>query len=677
MRNNFLRAPLAGRAAIAALLMTGLFATELLATGASAADDVKPSWTCLPEQTVLVVRVPGAMPFIEALRRETKLGSVMLNPQRLERIKQIAQNDEDDWEKMVKELAKYHLRVEDLQHLFAGEVGMGIVAQAREGNPPVLMNLYWAEPSEDLASRVFEALDQIIDEQKEDPFPIRRTDVELAGHKVVQLVIPQTSAEDIDAEMPPLDRTKSTPEERKAWREQRIKRLEEAKKVEVDQVHVFLARIGNRLLMAHTWSGLAAPTEKAEGAPPVDLSAATGREEATGIFARFLAEHANSDGGSTVRLLATPGLSTALPGGLPLVEVIGDPRPAMKLLNTEKNAQVNRVLQALALDKLGPLAYRISLDKNMLRSGLFVSAPAPRTGILALLDQKPLGGEPPDWAPTQLVSFMQFSFELGAAYTAIKKICTDEFGDTLASTFSLIELQTNTYFDTDAATLLSSLGHEHSILTLPPQKARKAAAAEKADDDEAADEASGRMALVWQVKDEALWKKIIPTVAGLTGSSVIEEQGFTGVRFDQAGYEGGVFLGSGHVMLGAGPDVVESVLAILRKPPSGEAALRASPLGRRAATLLPPEPSLGFQFTDLSQYVTLWRQSIDSSLATAKAHVKLGDAGADTTDALLDKFKDLVPTEAELEGVLGVGAAQTVVGDHGVTRQSISELPAP
>ncbi len=50
--------------------------------------------------------------------------------------------------------------------------------------------------------------------------------------------------------------------------------------------------------------------------------------------------------------MATPGLSAALPEGLPLFEALFAPEPLLKLAETNETA--GRVLKDLGIDKIGP-----------------------------------------------------------------------------------------------------------------------------------------------------------------------------------------------------------------------------------------------------------------------------------------------------------------------------------
>lgn len=63
---------------------------------------------------------------------------------------------------------------------------------------------------------------------------------------------------------------------------------------------------------------------------------------------------------------------------------IPHPDPAVKSLT------VNRILQVLGVDKLGPLVYRSGYKDRALWSEMSLAAPAPRTGLLALWEQQPM-----------------------------------------------------------------------------------------------------------------------------------------------------------------------------------------------------------------------------------------------------------------------------------------------
>jgi len=687
---------------VAALLVL----TALLGRGSLAADAPRPSSQCLPDDAVLLARIPNGRAFFDALRQRTQLGAAILSEDRFNRVMKVVKEEGGkEWEEVVKQLEKYQLKLEDLPRLFDGELGFGLVAQPRGERAPLFVGLTWAEPSGDLADRMFAALEKIIDEQKQEEHATTRVDVDLAGNKVIHLTIPSVGLDvDSSAFAFPAGKVPSG-EELEKWNEARRKAFENAKRVVVDQSHILLTRIGNRVLMANTFPQSDAEVRAAlhDKDKKADLATLTGAEEVRGVFSRFLAAHAiASSGGMMDRVMATPGLAAALPGGLPLVEILGDPQPLLKLV-AGMDPNVEKVLKALAIDRIGPLALRSALDAGALRTGFFVSAPEPRTGLLTILDQPRLDPEPPAWVPSSVIGYTHLSLDLGKTYAQIRDLVISEFGDEAKQGFAMIEQQVASATKSDLPTLLSSLGHQHSMVSFPAKMAEPAVPL-VAGPVVVPLGPSSREGVVWQVKNEEAFKRLMQLGAGfgaLSGGAVkgAEEQGFVGLRLNLQGVlEGGVFVGRGYLLLGIGPDVVEPLMATVRNPPEGDAALRSSPLMTRGNALLTPEAGILYSLNDHNRSIKSWRQSVVSLLETFISQANGGvlgipgtaALGADEqpaeldaaekaelarTKALMEKIKGLLPTDEELEGVLGVGVGQAVVNQHGLLFRGAIELP--
>jgi hypothetical protein len=114
--------------------------------------------------------------------------------------------------------------------------------------------------------------------------------------------------------------------------------------------------------------------------------------------------------------------------------------------------------------------------------------------------------------------------------------------------------------------------------------------------------------------------------------------------------------------------------------------MAASGLVERAAALLPPAPCLIYQLGDGGLSVKTTKraieQLIDLPLEQRARLARLPGSAIDAGDtaaatALAAKLKALVPSDDELEGVLGVSVGQTMVNEHGLSGQSAVELPAP
>ncbi len=586
---------------------------------------------------------------------------LLFNSERLDRIGDLlGEKGLNEWHEFTEELAKYDLKISDLGLLLQGEAGFAVALEAREGKLPRPLGIGWLEPGGDLTARLLAALDKVlVDHPSED---IRRTDIELAGHKVIHLsqtIARSRSAVGID------ELRRLSPDERKALREGRA----EAETVVVGQDHFLLSRQGDRLLMVMDFGPLEDEMqERLKGEAPPDDASNPAIEALKGLVARFIAAHTDTEAGPTLSIAQTPGLSAALPTGVPLIEVLADLRPLVKLAETATDPKLHRIIKGLGAEQLGAVAYRATLDENLLRSGFFLSSAEPRSGVMTLVDQPPLASQPPAWVPAEIVSYAHMRLDLAQAFEQIKKPLLEEMGDQVRPILNLVENQLKSAVQADLATLFASLGSQHIMLAYPPHEI------DDNDPDKAA-AASDRSAFVWQIKDEALWKRVFDAVAAASGKEVVEEQGFKGVRFDEPN-EGGAFVGHGYLVVGLGAGLTESVLSTLRNPPAGQASLTGSALLARANELLPPVEGLAYHLTDMNRYVKTTRRMFSSLLnMTLKTHEE-GDADDADLASTVKTLQKLLPSEDELEGVFGVEVGQVVASPQGLSSRSVIELPA-
>lgn len=676
------------------LYPSGLAALFALWATAAAAADLAPSWTLVPETTLLVARVPSGEKFLAAVRQQTKLGAVVLTEARLRRAFELWQEeDKESWEEITQGLGQHGLKLEDWPKLLEKEAGFALVAEPRGERDPLLVGLTWLEPGEELAERLVKAVQSVVEEHADEPGAPRRVDLELAGHEVMHLVFSIEASEPLDAEsLLSGNGEELTQEKIKELIKRQSEEQRDRKQIEADQVHVLAARLGGRLLIANTFSQSSGEVlaKDEDARRDIDWDKLTGAEEATGVFARFLAAHdGQAEGeGRAAQLLATPGLGGALPEGTVLAEAFGDLQPLFELAKLHEQGKGTKSLSVWGIDSLGPLAARIALDGNALRIGAFVSAPAPRAGALSLIDQTPLAPEPPEWVPTGIFEFQQFSFDLGEVYARIKELAVADEGERAGQAFTQMEQAVQGTLQTDLGSLLSSVGRRHIVIEFPSknepkpaeEKARAAAAA-----------FSQRVGMVWQVKDEQVWNRVMQVIgqfAPAAGGAVeaAEEQGFKGFRLHQGPIEIGLFFGRGYLVLGVGSEVTESLLSVLRTPPTGDAALRTSGLVDRGRALLAPVPSLLYQIGDAGLDVKSAKRAIERLIDLPLTQPRLPGEGLgarptyeDLADkkAFTAKLKALVPSDSELEGIMGVSVIQASASANGLLLQSALELPSP
>jgi hypothetical protein len=651
--------------------------------------DLAPSWTALPDETALMLRLPSGEAFVDALRKQTKLGAVILSQERFERLVQaIYDRSPGDWDSAREALGRVDLKPDDLQGLFRGDLGVAVALEPRADRAPLVVLLGWLEPGEELAPRVIAALQSVLGDLADMPSPPVRKDIELAGHEVMHLQVPISALD--SPPVPDLDEGDDDEANLEEKIEEFKNKLMNADSIVVDRVQFFVSRLGGRIVWASTVPQSRAEVRAKSEAEreAIDWDALTGLEEATAVFGRFLAAHDGSSTGGARRLLETPGLEPSLPGGTPLVELLADPRPLVKLADRASNPKTKQVLEALGAGGLGPLALRLTIDGTTFRNGAFLSMPAPRPGLLALVDQPKLDLDPPAWVPATAIGYQQMSFDLGEAYTRIKTLVIDLSGESAKKSFDQVEGAARLFMQTDVTELLSSLGNQHSVVTFAPRPGQ--AQEKKAEDAEEGSASPGqvqRVGMVWQVKDEKnerVLKQFLKAASQMAQGSApgglrpVEELGFSGYRMDQNGTEVGVFLGNGYFLVGIGPEVTETLLVTLRAPPEG--ALRASGLIERGRSLLAPQPCLSYELADAGAGVKLTRDTIEwllEALLTGNAPGLAAVAPSESQKALLEKLKTILPTEHEMEGVMGVKIGQVVVTEEGLKIQSALELPAP
>lgn len=619
----------------AALLSLVALATSLAAPMVGAAE--RPTSQTLPDETLAVVRLPNLKAAYEAFKTRTKLGALIFEQKRLDLLKEyIVEESKSDVDELTAQLVKLGLSFDDILGTFAGEVGYAATA-AKVDDKPRYVGLLWAECGEKTAEKWIAALDKALDAEDDDDEKTTREDIELAGLKVHRLRLPLAKA----APLP----------------EDEDKKDIKPKRVVTGFMQLLICRREGKLLVAHTLESPAAAADDADAEKKdAEKAEATDREHATALFARFLEAQAGNGEGFVERKMQTPGLAAALPDGDGIVEALVDIPALVKLAETSENADNAKMIKALALDTLGPLAYRMTLDGTAMRSGIFLSAPNPRAGLVKLIDQTPLPAKADDWVSIDVVGYQHLSLDLGAAYKLITDIVRRHVPKGEESVAGLEE-QAKQFLQVDPTTLLGSLGSKHTVIYFFPEKKEAGAPAEHETTQDA-------MAIVWKLGDEALWKRLMQMAALLGAKEVAEERGFNGLRHDKDGFHGGWFIGDGKMILGMGKGVTEKTLAMLRTPPKADASLAGSPIAARAAELIPPQDSITYDLTN------------GPSIMKFAYHAAIDQLDA-SPDPKLKKLKPILPSEKELEGAIGVSVSVTTTSDAGLTHRSVSDLPPP
>lgn len=553
-------------------LLTSCFISFATTVAAAAETQQPAAWDCLPAETAFALRIPNGSEFYDTLKG-TLIGNHFLGEDRIDEFLAILEREQgENWRTFREKLSEFGLEPRDLPRVLTGESGAALVLEGIEdAEKPRQFIFFWAEPGEELGARAMDALMAAM-EERDANYPSVRVDFRLAGHPVTHFADPQV-----------------------------IHDFEGNERV-THNAHTFLARKGGRILGAMTLlSGPDPMTARAafagQGDPLPDPEPEPG-EEMLRVFARFLQAHDGEPGGFSRNVISTPGMREALPAGVPAFEMAVNPeRIFAALLSTSDGdgPDLREMLDAAGLLDVGNSALRGAVDRGVFRWGGLLSAPAPRKGAISTFaGQQELAPRPLPWVPAHIVNYSHFSLDFGEFFSLVREIAVNAFGAEAEQGFQMLEMQVNGLLQADVATVLSSFGHRHTVLTFPPEETVGG------NGDEAASQGfflEDRSAMVWEVKDEALWQRVIQAAgmfAPMTGGALrpAEEQGFSGWRMETDEFEGGLLLGDGSLVLGIGKGTLEEVLSALRNPPAAEHTFASSSKFRDAQGLIDFRPGI-------------------------------------------------------------------------------------
>ena len=624
------------------------------------------TWQTLPEETLIAARIPGAGVFMEALRERTKLGAVVFSEERFDRIVPILEkHDSGEWRGFVDELGDYGLTPGDLIGMLAGESGAAVLLDRDVALGAMPVGMVWVDPGEDLAMRTYEAVVRAVKnaEGKQDqPYCF---EMELEQSPVMHCREPvyeplfETDTEWFDNFDQVMD------EQQEQFRKESMSREdEEGKRVPLGYRNMLVARLGGRLIAIANFE-------------PESLEhAAVTAERLTSVMARCLAAHRDDNVGFVAAVESTEGVAEALPGeGICGFEVFLNVEGLVGLAS--EAPEVAGVLEPLGLHDLGIAAMRMSLDGNVLRIGTYLEAPAPRAGLVKLLEQPALDPAPPGWVPRQLLSYAHLSADLGSVYQQIKATVLTASADAQPA-FAMAENFSLAFAQADLATILSAFGHKHMFLQFEPS-------VPDVNEEMPVDEFNvmPRLAIAWQLQDSVVIQRLIDTSLGMMeadGVETGEEQGFRVWRVGEDPAQAAVMIGKGYMVATFGDGVMESVLAALNNPPQGEDALRSSSLFAAAANMSKLEPGVFFQIADgnrsAGSTIGLIMGAMEQAIAQASDPDLVGEEG-EAIATLLSEIQDLVPKEEQWRGAIGVGTGYGIVNDYGAFVRGETLLPAP
>jgi hypothetical protein len=287
----------------------------------------------------------------------------------------------------------------------------------------------------------------------------------------------------------------------------------------------------------------------------------------------------------------------------------------------------------------------------------------------------------PAFVSREPLGFFRASLDLGRVYTLAREAIFAGDEPPPGNGFGVLETQALALAGMELPALLSALGTRHVLVSYPARidlvAKRLLALGNPAIGNRAADRPptpspdETPLALVWQVADETPFQRLLALVPATAGE-VRDEQGFRMLRLPGAA----VALGQKHLVLAVGDSVAEKTLAAIRTPPPPDASLADSPAHRRARELVPPEPAGLYGVSDHTRDGGWLGYAVRMSTALSEGHA----AGRTPTEREREAAAAraaMLPTAAEIEGLIGASTVLWRSTDAGVLLESATELPAP
>ena len=486
-------------------------------------------WNSLPEDTIAAVNVNFSKNITDKIQNNTNLGKKVFNQQKFNQLKTIIQNHASVNPEMAAGLAWLKasgFELDDIFGLFNNNMGFGILPGSA-GSQKYFTVLFWADFNDELINKIYKFIDDKAGEQK------KRVDIELDGEKVIHLFAGKDTAHVMITRLghrlivtiSDFDKNSKYGE----FSDGDVKALEDA----------FQKKSSNGELKIKPFQDefVEGAETQSESSAKVAASNALG-ELLKGNTARFLMAQKGEGGEFARRLLSKPGVANARPVGDMVIEGYLDIAKAIEL-----SGEGTSEIELLGLNNLEGIALWSAIDGNESNTSIFVSSPAPRKGLLTLLDQPKTDALPPAWVPENVMNYSHLSFDFNILYNVIKKIASSQLG---AGAVDAQEQTANNtlkaLMETDIKGLVNSFGKKIYQVNFGFEMQSNSNA-----------NALGlnalpvnKTAVVIEFTNEKVMRKLIELAGAFLqqpGITKSQEHGFDGFRIENPMFKGSIFYG--------------------------------------------------------------------------------------------------------------------------------------
>lgn len=595
---------------------------------------LQPPLEALPPETLGVMRLDMSTETLDRLADTTRMGAAFLSEEKRAEYRAVFERflEEDSLgQDFARSLGELGLEPEDLYPILTSQLGGAVVKTDFPEKASLLTVLVWAEMSGDAAHTTLEVV--LEDVATEDH--IQRIDEEIAGA--------------------------------------RVSRVRDTR----DGTSYLLAVMENRVMFAMGFPSdmFADPsleeleaqmdddTEPSEG--PVLVLDADYEAAEMRVLGQFIQGQHSGGGGFLEGFYADPGVTAARPATPSRMELLLDLKGLMELIPPEQA----QIAQALGLEQFSRLAMWNGLNAAGDATNIFLSAPAPRRGLARLFEVERFSFDPPEWIPANVRTYsaasVDFSLLLDVGVEIARKLVPPEM---IEQRLGMTNQQLGAMFGIDLQGLMAAFGKRVHLLEFPMRMETMGTG------DNTMEVPVSPQALVMDFERADILQAAL-TMMGApmasnpnSGMTLVDELGFQGIRMQSP--QGAVVIahGLGKLVVATGEGNASRIFSHLNNPPEGEDALRFAPGFRAYLEENQPKPGILFSYADGAKSI--------SEVSTAMEFLRgllPPDQGEDDFD-VIDELFGLIPSEEELEGLIGAIHSRAELNDQGLLLEGLTEL---
>ncbi|MBC2604740.1 hypothetical protein [Pelagicoccus albus] len=593
-------------------LLCGLASVASFATLSFA--ELNTPFQSLPEETIVAFRFDNSPEAIAKYVDSTKIGQLLLSDEKIAEYKAFVEKliDSEDAEgNFARKLSEVGLEVDDLYQMVTSHIGGAVVDHEVPGHLSMPTLLVWAEMKDGVAEQAFNAILEGAAENE----AFERIDLDLPGGPGARI------------------------------------------RDNADGSSFLIAQIENRFIF-----GIGQVRE-----PIPDMEAARVFEEAElEALGQFLMAQIEDGGEFLSSYYSDPGLSEARPDFETRLELLGD---VSKLLEFVPTPGI-RGIKALGVEEFTKFGVWSGLKDMEERSVIFLGAPAPRSGIAKLLENEFFEFQPPAWVPSSVNAYSAASFDMMKLYdfaleTAKKFAPPEQVEQQVAMANGQLQMM----LQADIPTLLSAFGNRMHVVEYPIEIETILGP-----DGTSLDIPRSSQAIVMDFSRPEILQAGMAMLGGMaqnpnSGFELIDEQGFSGVRVKND-VQGTVTIahGLGKLVFAVGADITSSrIFSALTNLPEGEDALANSPELREYLADGGVKPGMMFSFSRGEQMLKNLAPVMENLSDTMRA------SSGEEAGELMDELLDLMPSEEELEGLLGIAFSRAYYNESGVVLEGVNQ----